>query len=372
MSIKFHPNHKEDIVEHKAFCGLPFNKCILNAEGYVSMCCYQLNQLGKLRQDNSILDIWNSRLANKIRETTMKGQLHSHCKSWNVCPFLVKEKEPVPFKAYKKFTYPTYLEICLPDSHCNIGGLIPTEDKPACIMCIRNHRKPRQQDITGFLCAKAKPLMPYLKHLCVLGIAEPFWKDKVFEVFEWLEFPRYKNQIRFETNTNATLLVPKVNERFFSEVNWSDISFSIDAATPETFIKIRRIDAYRNIIQNIKNFMKLRGENGGSVRHITRIWNNINLLNVNEMTQMVEVAADLGVDNMVMLPTHDQNGNVSLGEILLNSKNVKVFEKNADEAMNKAIKLNLPLSYPKPFNCVPPPVETAKSPNELVQISLKK
>lgn len=370
MTFKINPVHHEDIVEHQAFCGLPFTKCILNADGNVSTCCYQLEQLGSLI-DDEILDIWNSPRAQAIRESTMKGELHSICKSWNVCPFLVREKEPVPFKSYKKFTYPTYLEICLPDSHCNIGGLIPSDEKPACIMCIRNHRKPKQEDLTGFLCDKARPIMPFLKHLCVLGIAEPFWKDQVFQVFEWLEFPRYRDQIRFETNTNATLLIPKINERFFAEVGWSDISFSIDAATPDTFIKIRRIDAYNNIIKNIKNYMELREEHGGKERHITTIWNNINLLNVSEMTDMVETAADLGVDKMVMLPTHDQNGNVSLGEILLNHKNVEIFERNADKAMQRAIDLNVPLTYPKPFNCVPPPVENARSPNELVQISLK-
>lgn len=370
MSVKFNPIHHEDIVEHKAFCGLPFTKAILNSEGNVSMCCYQLEQLGNLKDGHNILDLWNSPKANAIREETMQGRLHSACRSWNVCPFLVKDKTPVPFRSYRKFTYPTYLEICLPDSHCNIGGTNPTEERPACIMCIRNHRKPQQEDMTGFLCEKVKPLMPYLKHLCVLGIAEPFWKDMVFQVFEWLEFPRYRDQIRFETNTNATLLTPKINERFFQEVGWSDVSFSIDAASPETFMKIRRIDAYDQIIFNIKNYMKLIEDGNMRDRHITRIWNNINLLNVSEMSQMVEVAAELGVHQMVMLPTHDQNGNVSLGEILLGHKNVKIFEKNADLAMQRAWDLGVKLCYPKPFNRVPPPVETARGPHELVQLTL--
>lgn len=178
------------------------------------MCCYQITQLGSVYEKRSLIDIWRSPLAQSIRDTTTKGNLHSVCSSWNVCPFIVQKREPRPIRAYKNCEYPTHLEICLPDFWCNIGGVEPSDKNPACIMCIRNHRKPEQKDITDLICQKALPLMPHLRHLSVLGIAEPFWKDRCFEIFEQLGFAKYKHQIQFETNTNCTLLTPKVIARF--------------------------------------------------------------------------------------------------------------------------------------------------------------
>ena len=358
-----------DLIYHEVFCGLPHTKVILNSDGWVSQCCYQLKPLGNvLRENKTVMDIWNSELSKEIRQVTSRGELHSHCTSWNQCPFLVKEKFPVLFQTYKDFKHPTYLEICLPDTHCNIGSTDPSDEHPACIMCIRNHRKPKQKDTTRLLCEKSKELMPYLRHLCVLGIAEPFWKDLVFDVFGWLGFAEFRHQIEFETNTNATLLVPKINQRFFNEVSISNISFSLDAATSDTFRKIRRIDAYDNILRNIKSFMAMREDFGGKEKHRTCIWNNINLLNVHEMCAMVETAAELGVDKVIMLPTHDQNGLVHLGELLLNSKNVDLFQEHSEKAMNLAIELGVTLQYPNPFDKVPPPVGQAIQSNQLVQL----
>jgi hypothetical protein len=110
--------------------------------------------------------------------------------------------------------------------------------------------------------------------------------------------------------------------------------------------------------------MSYRDKFGGSAKHRAIIYNNINIINVHEMTAMVETAADLGVDQLVMLPTHDQCGRVDMGEMLLNHKNVKIFKKAADDARKRAEELGLNLHYSKPFDVVPPPVQ-------LVQIGIR-
>ena len=162
------------------------------------------------------------------------SNLQPACTSWNSIPFIKKKKKMFPHKRYIGSIYPMYLEICLPDKHCNVGGEVPNENNPACIMCRRNFNIPSQPDITEFLCEKAKPLMPHLKYLCVLGIAEPFWKDAVFKIFDKLEFYRYKNRIEFTTNTNGICLNEKVTKKFFESVEMSDLSWSFDSATPVT------------------------------------------------------------------------------------------------------------------------------------------
>jgi hypothetical protein len=339
---------------HQSFCSLPYSKIILNSWGDVSMCCHQLTQLGRLDEKTNIMDLWNGPIAKNIRKQTTNGNLHPVCRSGKSCPFIHKSTENTfSFPVYNGFKYPSYLEICLPDKHCNIGGEKPSEKNPACIMCKRNFRKPVQNDITDFLCEKAKPLFPYLKGFCVMGIAEPFWKNAVFEMFKKVEFQKYRDKIVFETNTNGTCLNEKECNRFFDEVSHSNISWSLDAATPKTHIMIRRLDALDLVVKNLKRWMSIRNKYGGKKHHKVSIYNNINLLNVYEMTEMVEMAVDIGVDSMTMLPTYEQSGIVRLGELLLCEKNVHIFKEQSEKAMARAQELGLNLNYQKRFDVAP-------------------
>ena len=353
------PNHIA-----KGYCSLPYTKLLINAKGSVSMCCHQLKQIGQLDEDTDIMEIWNGPLAKEIRSAVSDQKIHPVCSSWNTCPFLVKEKIEMDIPVHKNFAYPTYLEICLPDSHCNIGGLKPTKDNPACIMCKRNFDVPDVPDRTKLFCQKTRKLMPYLRQLMILGTAEPFWKDVVFDVMDDLGFDNHNHHITFITNTNGLCVPQRVREKFFRKVLLSDISFSLDAATPDVYQKIRRLDQFDLVIDNLKSWIKMRSDFGGKYKHRVVIYNNINLLNVHEMPDMVRMAKDLGVDELFMLPTHDHSGNVALGEILLGPKNLNVFKKFSEEAAALAEQIDLKLTYTARFDIVPP------SPSELVNIQL--
>lgn len=369
--LKVKPIYERDIVDHPTFCSLPYTKLILNSWGQVSMCCHQLTQLGTLDEDTQVLDLWNGDLAKEIRGQTTKGELHPVCSSWNSCPYIVKERMFGPVKAYKNFAYPTYLEICLPDSHCNIGGKNPSPDNPACIMCRRNFHISDHEDLTDFLCQKAIPLMPYLHYICVLGIAEPFWQNAVFRIFDNVNFHHERDHIQFITNTNGTCLNERMAHKFFDTVLWSDLAWSLDSASRETHIKIRRLDAFDKVVDNLRNWVRLRDEYGGVDHHKVSIYNNINLLNVHEMVQMVELAVDIGVDRMTMLPTYDQAGVVQLGELVLCPKNVHIFKEASEAAMDRAHELGLDLHYSKRFDVVPPPMPAPpEAEPEIVQLTI--
>lgn len=192
--------------------------------------------------------------------------------------------------------------------------------------------------------------MPYLRHLTVLGVAEPFWNDALFHVLEMLNFKEHKWHIRLETNTNVLCLCREIVERFFAEVEHSDLAFSIDAARSQTYEKIRRWDVYTTVIEKVKAYIAHRNMiDPQHTRHTAGIYNNINLINVDEMPAMVDVAKDCGVDWMIMLPTHDQSGRAPLGELLINKKNEKMFRRYADQAMDRAKEVGLRLQYPVPF-----------------------
>lgn len=339
-----------------AFCSLPFTKLLINAWGDVYTCCHQSKtNLGNIKEDD-LLTLWRSKLAKETRDITKKGKLAPLCLEAYNCPFQIKEKIPYTFPI--NIDYPRDIEIDLPDKHCNIGGENPTSDT-ACIMCVRAHNFPKNQpDLTSFICEKVKPLMPYIKKFCVLGVAEPFWKDAIFDVFEKVDYKKYKDNILFETNHNVTCFGERTQNRFLEEVTQSNLQFSLDAATPETYVKIRRLDAYDLCIKNLKRWMYVKTDN-----HRVTIWNNINLLNLHEMTKMVQVAIDLKVDAIRMLPTQNQNNKVNLGNLTINENNVKDFEKASCDAMHLAKVNDMDLRYIIPFHIAP---KTA-----LVHISMK-
>lgn len=354
--FKIQADIERDAQIHSTFCGNPYTKMILNSLGDVSMCCHQVEQLGYVNEDTDLLDLWRSKLAQDVRDTTDRGELHQMCKSWNTCPFICKAKEKFSLHRFKNSLYPIHIEICLPDKHCNVGGENPTIDNPACIMCKRNFEKPYQQDLTDLFCRKVKPLMPYLKYLSVLGTAEPFWKDAVFKILDQLEFQRYKDIIEFVTNTNGICLTEKTTRKFFETVTMSDISWSLDSATPETHMKIRRLNTFDAVVTNLKRWIKIRDEYGGKKKHKAHIYNNINLLNVHEMSLMVEMTKAIGADRIVFLPTHDQSGVVNLKELVLNHKNLKIFKKAAQDAEEKGKTIGVQVFFMTPFDVVPPPV----------------
>lgn len=362
LKIDSQPQH---FVSRQVFCDLPYTKVILTSFGEVSMCCHQAIQIGKLTKEVGVLDIWDSPLAKEIRSESDKNQLHRICKSGNSCPFLTRERVMRPRSVYRSCAYPLYLEICLPDKHCNVGGEEPNAEHPACMMCKRNFEAPRQPDLTDFLCEKAKPLMPYLRYLCVMGIAEPFWKDATFHVLDKLDFHIYKDRIEYTTNTNGILLNERTAKRFFEMVAMSDISWSLDAASRHVHQTLRRLDTFDLVVENLRRWIQLREHYGGREKHKVSIYNNINLLNVHEMSAMVDQAKDIGVDQLIMLPTYDQSGIVKLGELMLCDKNVKIFKKASEQAMSRATEIGLSLVYSKSFDLAPTQADDC---SQLVQI----
>jgi hypothetical protein len=114
-------------------------------------------------------------------------------------------------------------------------------------------------------------------------VAEPFWKNKIFDVLGWLEYEKHKDHITLWTTCNASVFDSEKQQRLAKLVPRSFINFSIDAATPDTFLKIRRQKApvFHKIVENITRWCKERPPG-----HIVHVHNNINILNVHEVPKL--------------------------------------------------------------------------------------
>lgn len=317
------------------------------------MCCHQSDSsyLGNLFE-RPFEDLWFSKFAEDIRDAIREKRLHSVCNTIQ-CPFKYKNIE----QEVKQITadargYPREIEFDLHGSHCNFGGLNPTPHT-ACIMCPRARPDfaeylEKTPDRTDELIETIRHLTPNLNMINILGIAEPFWKDKIFDVLDKMDFSKHKSHIKLWTTSNGSIFNEKRQERLCEIAEKTDIHFSLDAASSETFMKIRQNNFFDVICKNIKMWTKRRET--GTGKHYVRLHNNINSINVHEVPDMVRLAKDLGVDVLILLPTHDCGGtHISIKNIIVSPTNFKRFVKAQTEAEKVAKEIGQEVIFSRPL-----------------------
>ncbi len=296
--------------------------------------------------DQTFDEVWFGDKAEAIRQTMLAGDLHAMCNCPG-CP-IVQLKKPYPEKDVVYNEYPTFLEIDLPNTHCNVGGLNPDPVKsPACIMCERAapHFRPEKNRLFEVL-DRLKHVVPNLTQIHVQGIAEPFYQTRengflLFEVMDALDFDDYSNKITISVTTNGTLFKNSVRKQYLERAPHSITNFSIDAATPATFKTIRIMDCFDKVLENLYAFSKERVRE----RQFLRIHNNINTLNVGEVSGMVDIAHKANVEYVEFNPTNGFNR-----LILVNDANCGVFAKAQRDIVEKCNRLKVPYNFIRPLD----------------------
>lgn len=317
----------------EVFCKFPFERLKIDAEGNATMCCFQQRRcLGNILE-TGVDEIWRSALSQEIRESTLRDQLHSSC-AVSHCPYTCAHTRANTQKRRVVLEgYPITLELDLPIQHCNIGGNNPSEERPACFHCERSRGFRAQTDRLGDICALLRPYMKNLISMHIQGVAEPFWRGRIFEILEDLEFPTHQDHIRVSTTTNGTVFTDPRIARWL-KIPKSVITFSIDAATPKTYKLLRRLDAYDEVVRRLTKCCQLKSET-----QAVHIHNNINLLNINEVAGMVEVAAKAGVDVIDFNPTY------GVPQICINQWNVHQFRQAEREIVETSEKLGVRTTF---------------------------
>ena len=232
------------------------------------------------------------------------------------------------------------VELELPNFHCNIGGEDPTTGQMACLMCPRSLRDfKREDDHVASICDSLKPHVANIQRLEISGLAEPFWRDRIFEILESLDLNRDSN-IKIVTTTNGTLLNKTTRDRWFDLVPKSEIRFSIDATNPETYVRIRRIHEFDLVVENMNQYCRERDPD----RHVAVLGNNINMLNVDELDEMVQMTKDNFCHVLSLVTTASVGPH--LNDICLNTSNESLFREAAEKARRKAKELKVNVRFP--------------------------
>ena len=164
---------------------------------------------------------------------------------------------------------------------------------PPCVMCYTRlfHTRGKKENLnlneTAF-----KNLIPYLnrfKTISLHGIGEPMIGEKLFRILENIDTS--KTLVQF--NSNGLLMNKKIARKLI-EKKLKLIDFSLDAATRETYQKIRRSN-FELAIKNIKYLLYLKNE----LRIIYPIVEvNMTLMkeNLKESLQFLDLAKELGAE----------------------------------------------------------------------------
>jgi iron-sulfur cluster protein len=337
-----------------SFCEYPFNRCRLTCEGWVSFCCFMRPDPMQPETDaylgnvlhNTFDEVWFGAAAEAVRIETLNGRLHKKCQCPG-CPILTM-KHPYPTVEVEYNEYPTFLEIDLPNTHCNVGGISPNPiTSPACIMCERAspHFRPEENHLFEVL-DRIKHIVPNLQQIHIQGIAEPFYQTRqdghlLFEVLDALEYDKYADKITLSVTTNATLLKKSVRQEYLRRAPHSITNFSIDAATPETFKAIRIFDCFDKVLENMYAFSAERVRK----RQFIRIHNNINIMNVDEVVGMVQIAHKANVEYVEFNPTNGFNH-----KILVNETNCGRFAKAQRDIIEECERLKVPYNFIRPLD----------------------
>ncbi|MDW8344121.1 MAG: radical SAM protein [Verrucomicrobiae bacterium] len=165
---------------------------------------------------------------------------------------LVEQLEELP-----EFSFPRWVHVAL-TTHCNLK----------CIMCPYHGEDLRRSHTTNYF-ANSKRMPPqlleklireagqYRSHLGFGQYDEPF----VYRNFTDYAVLAKQHGCGVSITTNGTLLHEEAARRLIA-AGVDHISFSLDAATEDTYRKIR-LDDFRVPLENIKTLVRVRNELGG-------------------------------------------------------------------------------------------------------------
>lgn len=152
--------------------------------------------------------------------------------------------------------------------------------------------------------------LPNLERVILHGVGEPLLNRELPTMIAYAS----GRGARVIFNTNGTLL----NERrgdAITEAGLHDLRVSLDAATPETYLRVRGADVLPKILRNVAAFTERRTLRGETAPHVS-VWATVLRENLEELPDLVRIAADIGA------------GEVNLQRLVYNELGLAVSEQS--------------------------------------------
>ncbi len=159
-----------------------------------------------------------------------------------------------------------------------------------CQTCVRTfnlhepERDPLPQELTN-----AATALPTLRRVVLHGIGEPLLNKNLAEM---IRFAKAQGAwVLF--NTNGVLL-DRAWQDTLIDCGLDELRVSMDAATPDTFRRIRGAPVFDRIVTNVKQLVARKRERGVTHPKLS-LWMVAMRSNLTELPALVDLAADIGV-----------------------------------------------------------------------------
>lgn len=238
---------------------------------------------------------------------------------------LFKYKYDLIFKKDKILAKPISLQL-EPTTRCNLK----------CKMCEHSFDQLHKQNLNYNQFKQIINQFPFLKNIILQGLGEPLLNQELFLMIKEVKL----RNIRVGLTTNATLLNREMAQKIVdSEVDW--IYISLDAVDKEKYEEIRKGANYTVVMENIKNFLKLKGEQLPNVG----FWTLIMKENLFEIPKVVQLASKLGIKKVVLQNIHNwgyENFSRNIDKLKCNSKQelIKLVDKIRGVAAGVKVEIN--------------------------------
>lgn len=260
--------------------------------GDLNCCCatFMLELLGNLLEED-IQDIWNSKV-HRILCVSLLNKTYCFCKA-SLCPALVGKDRGEYIEEFSECSYPeieshpSSVNICI-DHSCNLY----------CESCRENIQMADEKQLaTAYKVADKveKDILPYVNFIMMAGNGEVFL-SKVYKKL-WMSKAGKKSRY-FQILSNGTLFTKAMWQMFEAGRESSVLlCVSIDAATEETYRKIRRGGSWNNLMKNMKFAGTLRAN--GKINYF-RLNFVVQRENYKEIPQFIQMAKMFNADRVLL------------------------------------------------------------------------
>jgi Radical SAM superfamily/Iron-sulfur cluster-binding domain len=237
----------------------------------------------------SVADVWNGATAAALRQDIVSGG----SKFCGDCPLKLPlgKDEPPPARTLDVGPLPSRLYIeCT--AACNISCA------QACCAPETGITRTRQAGMLDFdlFTRVVDETGPTVGRIDFFNYGEAFLHKRALDMVEYIK-SRHPN-VYLYTSTNG-LALTEDGARRLARSGIDEVTFSIDGATPESYVKYRQRGDFAKAIRNLTAFCDEKRKIGADVPFVN--WRYI-LFKHNdsdaEMTQARQMAADIGVDRL--------------------------------------------------------------------------
>lgn len=205
-----------------------------------------------------------------------------------------------------------------------------------CIMCNRNFNRKETKYAEGFLSwdilMKAKPFIKYAKRISFGGFGEALLHPEYIAMLK--EIKKTNPFVSFFTNG---VLMTEEKGRGLVDGGMDMISVSIGGATRETYKKIRGIDAFEEVVNNIMLITKYKRKTGKKRPILS--FNVVAMKSLlPELDLLVKLAYDIGVEHIAFPNLVVQGPEIKEESLWLNTEDA---EKAFQGAKNLATKFGI-------------------------------